>query len=58
MELSAGEAMARIHGTWCGKDDVKVNLFSQWRGTGAFIILPQSKCLIQVRCPEMFISLL
>lgn len=41
MGLSAGEAMARIHGTWCGKDDVKVNFFSQWRGTGALLSYPK-----------------
>lgn len=41
MGLSAGEVMARIHLTWCGKDDVKVNFFSQWRETGALYLTPK-----------------
>lgn len=60
MGLSAGEVMARIHLKWCGKDDVKgncVNFLVTGEKQEPFI-LPQSKCLIQVRCPEIFISVL
>lgn len=53
MGLSAGEVTAKIHLNWCGKDDVKFNFFSQ----EPYILL-QSKFPIQVRCPEMLVSLL
>lgn len=35
------EVMARIHLNWYGKDDVKVNLFNQWRETGTLYLTPK-----------------
>lgn len=45
--------MVRIDLIWWEKDDVEVKFFSQWRETGT-----ERKCLIQIRCQEMFISVI
>lgn len=33
--------MVRIHLNWYGKDDMKVNFFSQWREIGALYLTPK-----------------